>query len=291
MNLLPSIIYVNISVLLFSVIAVIGSISNIDPMVIVFGRTLFAAFGLSVFLQRCHVLSDTKKSFKEQSLLGFSGLILCCHWVFFFMSITTGSVAIALLTFACFPFFVTCINLACRTTQLSLMDIACSVSITIGAYIMIGDLSFTEITPWIYGFVSSLLFAILTLINKRIVYHFNPINISFVQNTISCTLLSFFVYGDLGNLKLSQWGLLIFFGLVCTAFAHTLLILSLQKLSAFQASLFVNMEPIYGILLATVFLGEEMKSNELIGAVFILIAIGLGLIPLTRYNKFSPLNG
>jgi drug/metabolite transporter (DMT)-like permease len=62
---------------------------------------------------------------------------------------------------------------------------------------------------------------------------------------------------------------LIVLGVVCTALAHTLFIRSMHVLSAHTASVVTALEPVYGIALAFVLLGETPGWRTLIGAALI----------------------
>ena len=63
--------------------------------------------------------------------------------------------------------------------------------------------------------------------------------------------------------------LLIVLGVFCTALAHTLFIHSMRVLSAHTASVVVALEPVYGIALAFVLLGENPGWRTMIGAALI----------------------
>ena len=60
----------------------------------------------------------------------------------------------------------------------------------------------------------------------------------------------------LGSIGAREIALLLVLGLFCTALAHTLFIASLSRLSAHTASTVAALEPVYGIALAALLLGE-----------------------------------
>ena len=73
--------------------------------------------------------------------------------------------------------------------------------------------------------------------------------------------------------------LLLALGLVCTALAHTLFIASLREVTARTASVVAALEPVYGIALAFVLLGERPDARVLAGGVLIVAA---ALVATTR---------
>ena len=66
--------------------------------------------------------------------------------------------------------------------------------------------------------------------------------------------------------------LILILGLICTAFAFSLSIEIMKKISPFTVNLTVNLEPIYAIILAIIIFGEsELMSWEFYIGGFIII--------------------
>jgi drug/metabolite transporter (DMT)-like permease len=72
-----------------------------------------------------------------------------------------------------------------------------------------------------------------------------------------------------------QWGWLLVLSLVCTVYAYTVGVGLLRKFSPYMAILTVNLEPVYGILLAVLIFGnvERMTPGFYIGTLVILVAV------------------
>ncbi len=68
---------------------------------------------------------------------------------------------------------------------------------------------------------------------------------------------------------------LLILGSICTAYAFIVSVQVMQQLTPFTIMIIINMEPIYGILMALVIFGEKelMSTNFYIGVVLILLAI------------------
>jgi drug/metabolite transporter (DMT)-like permease len=68
---------------------------------------------------------------------------------------------------------------------------------------------------------------------------------------------------------------LIILSILCTTFAYLLALRSLRHLSAFASTLTVNLEPVYGILLAWAILKEhkELSGNFYGGVGIIVLAV------------------
>jgi drug/metabolite transporter (DMT)-like permease len=69
--------------------------------------------------------------------------------------------------------------------------------------------------------------------------------------------------------------LVLILGVFCTALAHTLFIASMRRMSAQTASIVSILEPVYGIALAALLLGEVPGLRTLIGGGLIVSAAAL----------------
>lgn len=78
----------------------------------------------------------------------------------------------------------------------------------------------------------------------------------------------------------SDWSYLIVLAVGCTVIGQILALGALRHLSAFTSMIALNLEPIYGILLAHLWLqeGEELSTTFYIGVLLILAAIFIPLI-------------
>src|SRR5690606_19801697 len=75
--------------------------------------------------------------------------------------------------------------------------------------------------------------------------------------------------------SLSDWGWIWVLVLFCTVWAQALALSALKTISSFTASLSVNLEPIYGILLAFVFFQEnqDLHGRFYLGMLLILLSV------------------
>ncbi len=94
------------------------------------------------------------------------------------------------------------------------------------------------------------------------------------------------LFNDLsGNLgRPNDWIWMVVLALCCTVWAQSLALNALKKLSSFTATLSVNLEPIYGILLAFLFFQEnkELGRGFYIGVGIILLSVSLQMLRLLR---------
>jgi drug/metabolite transporter (DMT)-like permease len=83
--------------------------------------------------------------------------------------------------------------------------------------------------------------------------------------------------------------LLLLLALACTLFPFALSLVALRRLSAFQAQLAVNLEPVYAIVLAVLLLGEQRELGASFYAGVAIILLAVFLHPwLTRSRPAKP---
>jgi drug/metabolite transporter (DMT)-like permease len=188
-----------------------------------------------------------------------------------------GSVAVGLLTFSCFPFFVIFLSAFVDKIRLRLRDFCLLVVLLLGVNLIVPSAA-TGSHGWaapLVGFSSGFFFALIQLINHRLVKHQDPVTISAYQNGIAAIALLPFVHVSMLPSTSRAIIQLLFLGLICTAVAHTMFIAAMRSVSARTASLFSYLEPVYGIGMASLLLGEMPNVRTLAGGAVILFSIFL----------------
>jgi drug/metabolite transporter (DMT)-like permease len=75
--------------------------------------------------------------------------------------------------------------------------------------------------------------------------------------------------------------------LLCTTLAYNLTLTALKKVSAFHVNLAINLEPIYGIVMAWFIFSEneEVNAGFYVGAGIILMTVFVYPVLLRRFGK------
>ena len=266
-----ALIQVHLAVFLFGLSGLFGKFLALPATVIVLGRTGFASLTLGGWLAgqgQCFRPSQWKDLFGLLLL----GALLAFHWVSFFRGIQLSTVAIGLLTFSSFPVFVTLLEPLFFQTRWYWQDAVMAILVVLGVALVIPEYRLeAEMTEGaIWGLLSGLSFALLQLLNKGYRQRYSAIFIAFYQDLFA--FISLLFVAPLAGLSLStpDWGLLIILGVLCTAVAHTLFIESLAVLRTQTASIITALEPVYGIILAVLLLGEIPNLRTLTGGLLIL---------------------
>lgn len=262
------------AVLLFGLAGLFGKWLVWPASAIVLGRTGLAAFALGIWLVGHHQPMRPAQR-KDGWGLALLGLLLAFHWVSFFRSIQLSTVAIGLLTFSSFPVFVTVLEPILLGSRWRWRDGGMALLVVLGVALVVPEdrLGAEATLGAIWGLLSGLSFALLQLLNKGYRQRYGALAIAFHQNLWACLSLGVWVLvNPLPSFTVvaQDWAWLLVLGLLCTALAHTLFIESLGALRTQVASVISGLEPVYGIALAALLLGEIPTLRTLAGGGLIL---------------------
>jgi drug/metabolite transporter (DMT)-like permease len=141
------------------------------------------------------------------------------------------------------------------------------------------------------GVLAAFLSSLVTVLSKKLSNKYNGYTLTFYQIFTGFIILSFFVpfhiyqKGFQGWIPtLEDWIYLLIMGIICTVIACTLALNSLQHLSSYTMTLNINLEPVYGIILAFLIFkeNEHFTYRFYIGAGVILTALMLHALYLTQ---------
>lgn len=262
------------AVLLFGIVGLFAKLVHQPSVVIIFFRVVFSSLSLALFL------GIRNKSFKLEALADyvwmiFAGVILAAHWSTFFQSIQTSTVAIGTLTFSTFPLFVTFLEPWLFHEKLQKSSVAGAVLMLVGVMIMIPEFHIAnEMTQGvIWGLLSAITYAVLSLINRRFSGRYEAAKISLYEQAVAAVALwpvtMIFKPSVTGN----EICVMLILGVVCTALAHSLFIHSLKTVKAQTAGIISGLESVYGILFAFLILKEVPSLREVLGGFLILCVV------------------
>ena len=133
----------------------------------------------------------------------------------------------------------------------------------------------------IYALIASFLSALFTVLNGLYVKKYDAEVISFYQLLFGVLFISIFVLATSGfsieefTLNTSDIFYLLLLSSVCTAYAFVVSVKIMKYLTPYTVMLTINLEPVYGIILAVLIFGESEKMSPqfYIGALVILITV------------------
>jgi drug/metabolite transporter (DMT)-like permease len=134
----------------------------------------------------------------------------------------------------------------------------------------------------IVGLISAALAALFGAMNKKYISDHNPFQVTLLEIGsasifITLVLAGMAIGSVLPDMRPSptDWLYLGILSLLCTTLAYVLSLRALRYISAFATALTINLEPVYGIILAWIILREDQELDIAfyIGVLIILAAV------------------
>lgn len=286
-----SLLQLHVFVFLAGLTAPIGNLIQLNGLVLVFYRMLLTVLALiPIYLMQT---SSTQVPLKEKARLMLIGVLIAIHWVCFYGSIKLANVSIALVCISSVGLFTAILEPLIFKSKFVWNDLIIGLISLIGILCIFQfDIHFR--TGILVGLASALFASIFTIINKRLT----------LQHTTQ-TIQTFEMMGGLGFLTLvilslnafqhssfilptkNDWFWLVILALVCTVLANYLMLNALKRVSAFTMNVTLNLEPVYGIIIAIVLFQEQKQMGKgfYIGIVLITISVLLQMIRVLRQQN------
>lgn len=276
-------------VLIWGFTAILGVLISLPAVEIVFYRTLLASITIGIIFW----VKKTKIRLPINQLLKIvvTGFIISIHWILFFWAARVSTVSVALAGFATCTLWTAFLEPWANSSKLKWYEILLGLVVISGLYVIFRF----ELGYWVgltMAVISAFLGALFTVINAKLVKKHNPYILTFYEMVGACvfTLLFFPIYSqyltaDGLQLKISGYDWLWFLILagICTVYAFSASVELMKRLTAFAVNLTVNLEPVYGIILAVLIFGEreKMTAGFYMGTVIILLAVCI--YPVVNY--------
>lgn len=262
------------AVVLFGVAGLFGKWVAAHAVVIVFGRVAVASLAFALLVRWLPLRGERPRG-RRLALLWACGALLALHWVTFFRAIQVSTVAVGLLAYSTAPVFVVLLEPLAFRERFSPRALACAALTVAGVALIVprwsaGD-ALARGVAW--GVAAGLSFAVLSLLNRRLVRDHSAIRVALHQDAAAMVLLAPLLPLVWRPLTVGDLALLAVLGLFCTALAHTLFIQAMAVIAARVAAIASALEPVYGIALAWLLLGEVPAARTLAGGALILAAV------------------
>jgi len=265
-------------VFLWGFTAILGKLIDVNAQILVFYRMLFAAFFLFVFI-RFFKRDSLKISRKLLIQLSIIGGFMAFHWLFFFHSIKVSNVSIALSCLSLSTLFAAILEPIIFKRKIDLSEVIMGIVIVI-CMGMIFKTEFHYKEGIFFGILTALFGTIFSVFNGKIYGKTSSGNIIFYEIFAGFLILSVFylVTGQitqLNEISYRDLSLILLLASVFTAFPMLESIKLMKYISPFTLILTVNLEPVYGIILAFFIFGdsEQMSPVFYIASLIMILAI------------------
>lgn len=265
---------IHIAVLLAGGAGLFAKLVPVSSMTLTAGRTVFGSLALLLFALFTKT-SLRLRGGRDCALVALSGAILAAHWFTFFHAIQVSTVAIGLLAFAAFPLFTTFLEPLVFGERIRPRDIVTALIVTAGLVLVVPGYDFgNHLTQGLlWGLLSALTYAVLSLLIRAGSASYPAATISFYQQGFAalCTLPFAMMGGE--KFTFGTVASLLLLGVVFTALGQGLVVASLRRLRAQTTSIVFGLEPVYGIVLAWLLVGEMPAGRTLLGGALICGAV------------------
>ncbi|MDO0824262.1 DMT family transporter [Desulfosporosinus nitroreducens] len=265
---------IHLAVLLFGLSGLFAKLLPFSSVIIVLGRVFFSSIflgGVILYLKK-----DIKlKEQKHYLYLALMGVVLAIHWSTFFTSIQVSTVSIGLLTFSTFPVFVTFLEPLFFHEKLKLSNLNNAIVTFLGVMLVIPtfDLGNNLTQGGMWGMLSGLTYAVLSMLNRKFVKDYSSLVIAFYEQvTATIILIPFFVIQH-PVFSPKEISIILLLGVAFTGISHSLFINGLKTIKTQTAGIISCLEPVYGIIFAMLIVREIPTIREVLGGLIILSAV------------------
>lgn len=276
-------------VLLWSFTGIAGKLIHFEALELVFWRTLFTFVILYIVLKLLKTpIIPTRKNFLK--FMG-AGAVIGAHWVLFFGAIKASNVSVALSTLSMGALFSAFLEPIFFKRKIALYEVILAL-IVVACLFVIFQASPQYWLGILMGVACSFLSAVFSICNSFLQQKNSPYQITLYE--ILGATIFVFIFIMLNNsgqtlLDFKEndfWWLLLLAG-VLTAYPMVESVKLLRFFSPFTFLLAINLEPVYGVVLAYFIFGEseQMSPTFYIASAVMLLVIVLNEIIKFRKNR------
>lgn len=283
-------------VFLWGFTAILGKLITANAQVLVFYRMFFAAAILFLFFRvfkRQSLAVPKKLLLQLVAIGGFMGF----HWLFFFYSIKVSNVSIALSCLSLSTLFTSILEPIIFKRKIDISEVIMGIVIVI-CMALIFKTEFQYKEGIFFGILTALFGTIFQVANGKIYGKTSSGNIIFYEIFSGFLILSvFFLFtgqiSQVTEINYHDLALVILLAGVFTAYPMLESVSLMKYISPFTLVLTINLEPVYGIILAFFIFGDSEQMNPIfyVASLVMILAIAAnGVIKARRNAKIKNAN-
>lgn len=268
----------HLAVLLFGFTAILGDLISLSATVLVWWRVLLTSLSFFFLIPVFKRIPLIPRHLLWR-FLGI-GILVALHWMTFFGAIKFANPSVCLVCMATTSFFTAVLEPLLLKQKFKWYELLLGILIIPGMVLVVSSLEFEMWIGVVLGLISAFLASLFSILNKKYIDMADAKEITFIELSSAWLFISVLLPFILDETTLFwpqglDWIYLLVLALLCTTLAYVLSLRALKYLSAFAATLTVNLEPVYGILLAFFILNDsaELDRNFYLGCGIILAAV------------------
>ncbi|MFA9488292.1 MULTISPECIES: DMT family transporter [unclassified Mannheimia] len=287
--------YLLIAVLIWASSFIVGkfAVAEFDPIQIMQIRLTFAALVAFPFVVRVYTKIPKKHSLKVW-LVSFLTLPLCVILQFSGLKLTSAASAVALLGLN--PLLTVLMGYFCFKKQATRLDFILSLFACVGILIMAAgsdDNGSINVLGLLLVTLGSLSFIVGMYLSKDILQSVKVTDLTYVmlvQGAITALPITLLFTTDWQlPTSLSAWASVAYLGIICSLLAMLLWNKGISQSSPILAGILLALEPVFGLLMALVFLSEQLSLITWIGIIIVICTalLSVFLPMMKKYQRLS----
>jgi len=265
-------------VVLWGFTAILGKLITLPAFPLVWWRLLLVTAALACFPRVWRAL----RSIPPRLALIYAGIgcVVAVHWLTFYGSVKLANASVAATCMALAPAVTALIEPWIMGSRVERHNLLLGLLVIPGVALVVGGIpSDMHLGFWV-GVASAALAAVFNALNKRYLGHHDAMAVTWLELGAGFLLVALissllasghsFVLPDVRD-----GALLLVLAIACTLIPFALGLATLRHLSAFTTQLAINLEPVYSIAIAVLFLGE---SRDLDAAFYLGVAVVLAAV-------------
>lgn len=271
-------LHLHLIVFIWGFTALLGQLISLQALSLVFTRICISVIViLGYLLMQKKSLNIAPKDMFRFFIFGF---VIAIHWLTFFHAIKISNISITLACISTGAFFTSILEPIFYKRKFILYEVLLG-GLVVGGLLLIFQFETQYKMGILVALLSAFLSACFSLINGKLAHSYDSVIVSFYELLGGLFILSCFLFYQNGftasnfNLQPYDYLWLGILGSVCTAYPFIATIDIMKYLSPYTVMLTINLEPIYGILLAVIFFRDQEKMTPAfyIGACIIICTV------------------
>ena len=262
--------------------AVLGKLITLTATQLVWWRMLLVTVALACLPRVWRALAGMP----ARLMFTYAGIgcVVAVHWLAFYGSVKLANASVAATTMALAPAVTALIEPWLTKARFERHNLALGIAVIPGVALVVGGIPGDMHLGFWVGVASAALAAVFNALNKRYVSHHDAMAVTGLELGAGFLLVTAIVpfssgaapaggFWVLPSLQDGAW--LLVLAIFCTLIPFAVALRSLRHLSAFTSQLAVNLEPVYAVGLAVLFLGEARELDALfyVGVAIVLAAV------------------
>jgi drug/metabolite transporter (DMT)-like permease len=266
-------------VVLWGFTAILGKLISLRALELVWWRMLLVSVAIA-FIPRVWRALATMPGRLIATYAGI-GVVVAVHWLAFYGSVKLANASVAATCMALAPVVTALLEPVLTGVRFERHNLLLGIAVIPGVALVVGGIPESMHAGFWVGVVSAALAAVFIALNKRFLGQHDALAVTGIQLGAGflavAVILPFtgphVVFPALPQVQDGAW--LVVLAILCTLIPYTLSLAALRHLSAFTTQLAINLEPLYAVSIAVLFLGEARELDALfyLGLAVVLAAV------------------